>query len=149
MPDGLALTISTLMGVLFWWLLFTVLRAERFARYVARWIHSWNRLFLVRVDRAARGLMLAVAGCTWLMTGLATFSLWLLASPQGLGNSRGWFFSAVAMWLAILVVFVVGVVAVALTGRPAMLVIKPCRGMSPTEINRWVRETADLPASWR
>jgi hypothetical protein len=148
LTDNWPILVAIAFTLMFGWLLSLLVWAERYSRYVSRWIYALSGMFSLRLHRVAQGIMSLILFLVWVLGGLTTLILVTLFMGESQGAHDIWVV-VLFVWLILSMGLGVVTVVVAYTGRPRGLVIKPCRGRSAREVERWVRTSAQMPGDWR
>lgn len=125
-------------------LLAFVVRAERHPRLVARWVTLLSGPWQAPPSRAARMLLPFMLFTVALLGGLGVIVVVGQSISGRPDKPTGAFLALVILWMAVVSALGLAMIVVGRTGRPAWLVMKPIRGMTPDEIEDWI----DVHADW-
>lgn len=130
--------------VVFGALLAFVVRAERHPRFVARWVTLLSGPWQAPPSRAARMLLPSMLFMVALLGGLGVIVVVGQSISGRPDKPMGAFLALVILWMAVFSALGLAMIVVGRTGRPAWLVMKPIRGMTPDEVEDWI----DVHADW-
>ena len=144
MSDGDLIALCVALSAGFGLLVFVAARAERHSRFIARWVHFLAGHRQLPRFRAARRLLPSLLSIVELFVGGAVIVL--LGGPyrDAPVPPPTPLVALIVLWLAGSAALAVSTIVVGRTGRPAWLVMKPIRGMTPDEIEDWI----DVHADW-